>query len=168
MANPADFFARWSRLKRQAHKPPALANAVPKDAAALTGTPPPELPSVESLTAESDYTVFMRPGVAEATRNAALQRLWRSDPVFANLDGLVEYGEDYAAAFKASAAVRTAYRVAQGMSGDTPPSNAGGPPPPSEKVPATGVSSTADSSSERSAKDGSDMHANCDPGWTDA
>jgi hypothetical protein len=44
-----------------------------------------------------------------------LRKLWRSDPVFANLDGLVEYGEDYGADFRAASAVKTVYRVLEGM-----------------------------------------------------
>ena len=59
---------------------------------------------------------FLRPGVPEALRNAgAAQALWRSDPVFANLDGLVEYGEDFGAPFRAAGVVATVYRVLEGM-----------------------------------------------------
>ncbi|MGB8182007.1 MAG: DUF3306 domain-containing protein, partial [Stellaceae bacterium] len=92
MAEPADFLARWSRLKRRARQPQP-SDTAPVSATAATPaveTPPETLPPVESLTAESDYRIFMQPGVPEVTRNAALQKLWRSDPVFANLDGLVE------------------------------------------------------------------------------
>src|SRR6185437_3698628 len=63
---------------------------------------------------ESDFTPFMRADVPEALRNAALQKLWRSDPIYANLDGLLEYGEDYAAKFR-DTTVNTVYRVLQGM-----------------------------------------------------
>jgi hypothetical protein len=108
MADPATFLARWSRRKRGAAEPAA--------------PPPPEadreipaLSPIETLTAQSDYTPFMRAGVPEAIRNAALRRLWVSDPVYANLDGLVEYGEDYAAPFNAGLAVATVYRVLLGM-----------------------------------------------------
>lgn len=122
MAERSNFLARWSRLKRQARKPQSL-EAAPNEPAAA---PVPEaLPSVETLTTDSDYTVFMRPGVPQAARNAALQKLWRSDPVFANLDGLVEYGEDYAAAFKSTAAVRTVYQVLKGMPDNEAPATAG-------------------------------------------
>lgn len=133
MAERSDFLTRWSRLKRQARKARPL-DAAPEEAVA----PPPEaLPSVETLTAESDYAVFMRPGVPETARNAALQKLWRSDPVFANLDGLVEYGEDYAAAFKSTAAVRTVYQVLKGMPDNEAPATAGAAqnPAPTAKTP---------------------------------
>lgn len=174
MADAGNFFARWSRLKQRARKPPVANEATPADAPLPTETPQTELPPLESLTADSDYTAFMRPGVAEGTRNAALQKLWRSDPVFANLDGLVEYGENYAAAFKVSAAVRTAYRVARGMmSGDAPPpKEADQPPQPKEKSPPAGATSQpesgTESASDRTAKDGSGMHEDRVSGWTGA
>ena len=114
MAEGQGFLARWSRLKKAA--------AQNRAAAEQPAEPPPaELPPVESLTGESDFSPFMQPGVPDSLRNAALQKLWRSDPVYANLDGLVEYGEDFAADFNAAAAVATAYRVLEGMpDGDEP------------------------------------------------
>jgi hypothetical protein len=84
-------------------------------------TPPaadaaPDLPPIESLTRDSDFTVFMREGVPDDLRNLALRKLWRSDPVFANLDGMLEYGEDYSQLFKpgVAATLKTLYRVGQG------------------------------------------------------
>ena len=53
------------------------------------------LPAVEDLDAASDYTGFLGQGVPEALAKAALRKLWLSDPVFANLDGLNDYDEDY-------------------------------------------------------------------------
>ena len=76
---------------------------------------PASLPDIESLTFESDYTAFLQEGVPRELRNRALQRLWRSDPVLANLDGLLEYGEDYTAIGTKKTLVRTAYRVGRGM-----------------------------------------------------
>jgi hypothetical protein len=76
---------------------------------------PASLPDIESLTFESDYTAFLQEGVPRELRNRALQRLWRSDPVLANLDGLLEYGEDYSAIGIKKTIVRTAYRVGRGM-----------------------------------------------------
>ncbi|MDE2496059.1 MAG: DUF3306 domain-containing protein [Alphaproteobacteria bacterium] len=152
MAKRSDFLTRWSRLKRQARKvrPP---DATPEEAVA---SPPEALPSVETLTAESDYSVFMRAGVPETARNAALQKLWRSDPVFANLDGLVEYGEDYAAAFKSTAAVRTIYQVLKGMPDNEAPATAGAVqnPAPTAKAPSDDKPSVATESSAVVANDG--------------
>jgi hypothetical protein len=75
-----------------------------------------DLPPIQSLTRDSDFTVFLRAGVPDDLRNQALQKLWRSDPVFANLDGMLEYGEDYSQLFKPGigAALKTLYRVGEG------------------------------------------------------
>ena len=51
---------------------------------------------LETLDETSDYTVFMKKGVPAALKRQAMSALWRSNPVLANVDGLVEYGEDYA------------------------------------------------------------------------
>jgi hypothetical protein len=39
-----------------------------------------KLPSLEELTADTDITVFLRKGVPESLRNAALRRMWSLDP----------------------------------------------------------------------------------------
>ena len=103
----------------------------------------PALPPVEELTAESDYTVFLADHVPEAIKRAALHKLWRSDPVLANLDGLNDYDEDYNLANSLIASVRTAYKVGKGyvdeaeeklaqaktgQTGDAAESGSGAPP----------------------------------------
>lgn len=130
MADPGDFLARWSRLKRKAQAEPREAavrsgtarprvvEAEPQaapPAAASAAKPVEELPPIETLGKDSDYTPFMRADVPDALRNKALRKLWQSDPVFANLDGLVDYAEDFGAAFAVGGAVATVYRVLQGM-----------------------------------------------------
>ena len=142
MADPAAFFARWSRLKQQARQsPPEGQVGAPKaqEAAPAEAPPSSELPSLESLTADSDFSVFMRPNVPEALRQAALQKLWRSDPLYANLDGLLEYGEDYAAAFSDTTVVGTAYRVLQGMPGGEEPTAASHATEPSAEAQPSGA-----------------------------
>jgi N-acetylglucosamine kinase-like BadF-type ATPase len=47
-----------------------------------------ELPAIDSLTAESDFTVFMAPDVPAPVRAAALRKLWRTNPIFSQSDGL--------------------------------------------------------------------------------
>ena len=59
--------------------------------------------------------MFLRKGVPAELRKQALRKLWRSDPVLANFDGLVEYGEDYTKIGTAKQLVRTAYQVGRGM-----------------------------------------------------
>jgi len=54
-----------------------------------------DLPDVETLTAESDFTSFLKKGVPEELKKIALRKLWRSNPIFANLDGLNDYDEDF-------------------------------------------------------------------------
>jgi hypothetical protein len=120
LAEPPGFLARWSRLK-QAERDKALSrDPAPPDPAAVDSAEPPadppeDLPALESLTKDSDFRAFMRPGVPEELRNQALRKLWGSDPVYANLDGLLEYGEDFAAPFRMAGVVATVYRVLEGM-----------------------------------------------------
>lgn len=54
------------------------------------------LPPIESLTFESDYTVFMAPGVPSDIRCKALRKLW-SFPFFRESDGLGTYAGNYTA-----------------------------------------------------------------------
>ena len=100
------FLSRWSRRKhavaRDAAAPPGVAAkaepgmpAVPASsatpAAPAKETP---LPTVESLTFDSDFTPFLRPGVAPDVRQSALRTLLR-DPHFNVMDGLDVYIDDY-------------------------------------------------------------------------
>jgi len=49
---------------------------------------------VESLTFESDFAAFLRPGVDDKVKRAALKQLFR-DPRFNVMDGLDTYIDDY-------------------------------------------------------------------------
>ena len=65
--------------------------------------------------------------MAPALRRLALRRLWRSDPVLANLDGLNDYDEDFAALHKTGAeAVAAAVRAGRRYARD-PAAPADGP-----------------------------------------
>ncbi|MCW2244668.1 hypothetical protein M2352_000259 [Azospirillum fermentarium] len=126
---PEPFLSRWSRLKRTGETTATAPEPAPEppaplpepDAAAQAPTapqetaPPPELPPVDSLTAESDFTPFLRAEVPEDLHRQALRRLWTSDPVYANDDGLKDYADDYSGLFSGSGAVRTLYRAGQGF-----------------------------------------------------
>ncbi|MEK7245265.1 MAG: DUF3306 domain-containing protein [Pseudomonadota bacterium] len=130
---------RWSRLKREAvaeQKKPAPPPPIPPEAktAALTpavpATPPEagqteeqkkiedvtkDLPPIESLGKDSDYTLFMRQGVPEETRVAALRKLWRSDPAFTEKFAFEMHMEDYNETFTPiNAATDTIYRAGLG------------------------------------------------------
>lgn len=111
------FLGRWSRLKRreQATNPDDSAPGAVAQPASTPVVEPErtvELPDLADLTKDSDYTVFMRPEVADDLRQDALRKLWRSDPVFAEHDGLTDYADDYRQ--QPGALVRTAYRVGRG------------------------------------------------------
>jgi hypothetical protein len=125
------FLRRWSRRKTAARSAPVAAPAVPTEAPSPPEAAPApsqeaqrqdpqqvdpkDLPDIESLDASSDFTAFMRPGVPAPLRAQALRKLWRSDPVFSKLDGLVEYGEDYTIASWPKGAIKTAYQVGRGF-----------------------------------------------------
>ncbi|HZD89089.1 MAG TPA: DUF3306 domain-containing protein [Pseudolabrys sp.] len=91
-------------------------NPLPDEAAAADDIP--ALPPVEDLTFESDFSAFLHDKVPEALRRAALRKLWTSDPVLANLDGLNDYCEDYHAVDTTISAAQTAYRVGRGYLDD--------------------------------------------------
>jgi len=102
---PAGFsLRRWSRRKLDAARetPAAVPLAATPAVEAPVGAPPAtavappaaELPPIESLTLESDFTVFFQPQVDEALKRAALKQLFR-DPRFNIMDGLDIYVGDY-------------------------------------------------------------------------
>lgn len=78
------------------------------------------LPDPETLGAGSDFKQFMAPDVPKQLRSLALRRLWRSNPVLANVDGLVDYGEDFTDAARVVANMQTAYQVGRGYRRDEP------------------------------------------------
>jgi Protein of unknown function (DUF3306) len=94
--------SRWSRRKlaaaAEAPALPASAPAVVPAPATAAGAPTPpaalELPPVESLTFDSDFTAFLQPGVDDKVKRAALKQLFR-DPRFNIMDGLDTYIDDY-------------------------------------------------------------------------
>ena len=53
------------------------------------------LPRIEDLTAQSDFSLFLRPGIPQALRNAALRRMWSLDPAIRDYIGPVEYQWDF-------------------------------------------------------------------------
>ena|SRR5687767_12769036 len=81
------FLTRWSRLKHKAAEPPSVP-AKPAE------TAPAELPAVESLTFDSDFSAYLRANVEESVKRAALKKLLH-DPRFNVMDGLDTYIDDY-------------------------------------------------------------------------
>jgi hypothetical protein len=99
---PGFSLSRWSRRKLQVARDAAAtasAPAVPSaPLVAATNAPAApaavELPPVESLTFDSDFTAFLRPEVDDVVKRAALKQLFR-DPRFNVMDGLDIYIDDY-------------------------------------------------------------------------
>ncbi len=93
------FLSRWSKRKaevRQQEQKPA-AELAPPPAAEEEEIDLATLPSIDSLTAESDFSVFLKKGVPLALRNAALRKLWLTEPSVVNYKALVEYNWDFTA-----------------------------------------------------------------------
>ena len=99
---------RWSRRKREAFRnleegEPTRGRDTSREEGqaahepAKSGTPPPgdaDMPPVESLGPESDYSGFMSPGVSEELRRLALRKLFHS-PLYNITDGLDDYDDDF-------------------------------------------------------------------------
>ena len=74
-----------------------------------------DLPDPDTLVMGDDFSVFMSNAVPDRIRRRALRTLWRSNPVLANVDMLVDYGEDFTDAAMAVENIQTAYQVGKGM-----------------------------------------------------
>jgi len=100
--------SRWSKRKQEAREAPAVASEIPaadtesmlesaatdeisEEPIALTDA---DMPDIDTLSEESDFTGFMSSGVSDELRNLALRKLFHA-PVFNIRDGLDEYDEDY-------------------------------------------------------------------------
>ena len=106
-----DFLKRWSRRKREAETtkpiPPEAEtgeadSTAPEEAAEDKGTDTPQaefdpatLPPIDSITAVSDITAFLRAGVPVELTRAALRRVWTADPAIRNFVGLAENAWDF-------------------------------------------------------------------------
>lgn len=110
------------------------------------------LPRIEDLTAESDFSLFLRPGIPAMLRDAALKRMWSLDPAIRDYIGPVEYQWDFNtpgglpfgfgpdlggdAAKLLAQAIGQVERLAGRLEGDDPaappsgPATAGAPPAP--------------------------------------
>jgi hypothetical protein len=116
MSEREDFLARWSRRKRQAAdevedapiaaEPDASEQRMESERS-LDNERPPEtesreplfdlttLPSIESISAETDIRAFLAPGVPAELTRAALRRAWAADPTIRDFVGLADYAWDF-------------------------------------------------------------------------
>ena len=74
-----------------------------------------DLPDPDDLQPGDDVSGFMGKAIPDRLRRRALRRLWRLNPVLANVDGLVDYGEDFTDAACVVENIQTAYQVGKGM-----------------------------------------------------
>jgi Protein of unknown function (DUF3306) len=98
------FLARWSQRKQEAKRPdrdaPAAEADVPSGPVAERDLEPEfdlsSLPKLEDMTATTDITAFLRKGVPEHLRNAALRKSWALDPAIRNyVNPALEYAYDW-------------------------------------------------------------------------
>ncbi|WP_137700716.1 DUF3306 domain-containing protein [Marimonas lutisalis] len=72
-------------------------------------------PEPEALETSEDVRAFLKASLPERLKTRALRRLWRMNPVLANVDGLVDYGEDFTDAATVVENLQTVYQVGKGM-----------------------------------------------------
>lgn len=74
-----------------------------------------ELPDPDTLKPGDDFKAFMSKAVPEHLRKRALQKLWRSNPVLACVDGLNDYDEDFLTGSTGNGPISTTYQVGKGL-----------------------------------------------------
>ncbi len=103
------FLARWSQRKQEAKQPeptqdaagcakPSNRQARPhrKAKTSRRNSISRSLPKLEELTGSTDITAFLRKGVPEHLRNAALRKSWALDPAIRNyVNPALEYAYDW-------------------------------------------------------------------------
>jgi hypothetical protein len=104
-----EFLARWSRRKREARAAgnapqPTPPSEAPNPGPMPVATEPPagqeevdlsSLPPIDSITAATDITAFLRKGVPQELGHAALRRAWSADPAIHDFVGLAENAWDF-------------------------------------------------------------------------
>ena len=128
MSDEESFLGRWSRRKRR-----PVAEIEPEEAA--VPEPGPEEPEPSEEEPETDAEILARLDLADPDtlgkgddfarylnaplplhlKQKALRRLWVSNPVLANLDGLNDYDTDFTGGSVPMGALKTAYKVGRGF-----------------------------------------------------
>ena len=73
------------------------------------------LPDPATLKLGDDFAAFLKDAVPDRIKKVALRKLWTSNPILANVDGLLDYGEDFTDAAVGAGVVETTYQVGKGM-----------------------------------------------------
>lgn len=91
------FLSRWARRKAEAKREEPLASKPPVAAEPAEREPfdLASLPSLDDLTATSDVSLFLKKGVPEALRNAALRKVWATDPAIRDYIGPADFQWDF-------------------------------------------------------------------------
>jgi len=102
-----EFLKRWSRRKQEAKQekaaeeapsPPGKTAAASPETAEVASEPEVDLsklPSIDSITAATDITEFLRKGIPAELSRAALRRAWATDPTIRDFVGLAENAWDF-------------------------------------------------------------------------
>lgn len=69
----------------------------------------------EALLSAEEVRAFLKHALPERLKRRALRRLWGLNPVLANVDGLVDYGEDFTDKAVCIENMQTLYTVGKGM-----------------------------------------------------
>jgi hypothetical protein len=99
-------FLRWVQLKHEAKTTAQQAEAVSTGVEAATEQPginaamqepfdPASLPSIDSITADTDIVAFLKSDVPTELTRAALRRAWTSDPAIRDFIGIAENQWDF-------------------------------------------------------------------------
>jgi Protein of unknown function (DUF3306) len=114
MTAPENFVSRWARLKSEPDTEPkteSVGNGPQPEAVASVGTEmlsvrqhdevvdepfdPASLPSIETITVDTDIRGFLQSRVPAALTRAALRRAWASDPAIRDFIGIAENQWDF-------------------------------------------------------------------------
>ena len=127
MSRREGFLDRWSRLKEAGEPPEVVSPETPAAEVSMAEATDVDeqtdeeiladlgLPDPDDLTLGDDVAGFMSKAVPDRLRRRALRQLWRTNPVLANVDGLVEYGEDYTDSAMVVENLQSLYQVGKGM-----------------------------------------------------
>jgi Protein of unknown function (DUF3306) len=101
----SNIFLRWARLKQEAKRVPGseaastgIESAAPQaepDAAEHQPFDSASLPSIDTITADTDIVAFLQSGVLAELTRAALRRAWTSDPSIRDSVGIAENQWDF-------------------------------------------------------------------------
>lgn len=124
MTEVRDFWSRRrEKVEREARAEAETARreAERAEAAAFEERPDAEilahygLPDPDDMKMGDDFSAFLKFALPDRIRRRALRRLWGSNPVLANVDGLLDYGEDFTDAATVVENLQTTYQVGKGM-----------------------------------------------------